>query len=115
MKLTKQEGKPRKKWKRRLLTVLACFLVLFVAVAIFAPSNQDKYDQAVTLVTEGEYDKATELLTELADYEDSQAILTYVQCAEKAKTCSGSDWAALNATLGDLKLDAKNCKSPWQS
>ena len=62
MKLTKQEGKPRKKWKRRLLTVLVCFLVLFVAVAIFAPSNQDKYDQAVTLVTEGEYDKATELL-----------------------------------------------------
>ena len=32
MKLTKQEGKPRKKWKRRLLTVVACFLVLFVAV-----------------------------------------------------------------------------------
>ena len=112
MKLTKQEGKPRKKWKRRLLTVLACFLVLFVAVAIFAPSNQDKYDQAVTLVTEGEYDKATELLTELADYEDSQAILTYVQCAEKAKTCSGSDWAALNATLGDLKLDAKELQKP---
>ena len=112
MKLTKQEGKPRKKWKRRLLTVLACFLVLFVAVAIFAPSNQDKYDQAVTLVTEGEYDKATELLTELADYEDSQAILTYVQCAEKAKNCSGSDWAALNATLGDLKLDAKELQKP---
>ena len=112
MKLTKQEGKPRKKWKRRLLTVVACFLVLFVAVAIFAPSNQDKYDQAVTLVTEGEYDKATELLTELADYEDSQAILTYVQCAERAKTCSGSDWAALNATLGDLKLDAKELQKP---
>ena len=112
MKLTKQEGKPRKKWKRRLLTVLACFLVLFVAVAIFAPSNQDKYDQAVTLVTEGEYDKATELLTELADYEDSQDILTYVQCAEKAKTCSGSDWVTLNATLGDLKLDAKELQKP---
>lgn len=112
MKLTKQEGKPRKKWKRRLLTVLACFLVLFVAVAIFAPSNQDKYDQAVTLVTEGEYDKASELLTELADYEDSQAILTYIQCAEKAKTCSGNDWAALNATLGDLKLDAKELQKP---
>ena len=88
------------------------FLVLFVAVAIFAPSNQDKYDQAVTLVTEGEYDKATELLTELADYEDSQAILSYVQCAERAKTCSGSDWAALNATLGDLKLDAKELQKP---
>lgn len=112
MKLTKQEGKPRKKWKRRLLTVLACFLVLFVAVAIFVPSNQDKYDQAVTLVTEGEYDKATELLTELDDYEDSQAILTYIQCAEQAKTCSGNDWAALNATLGDLKLDAKELQKP---
>ena len=63
-------------------------------------------------MTEGEYDKTIELLTELDDYEDSPATLTYIQCLEKAKTCSGNDWAALNATLGDLKLDAKELQKP---
>ena len=112
MKLTKQEGKPRKKWKRRLLVVLACFLALFVVAGIFGTSDRDKYDQAVALVTEGDYEKATELLTGLEDYQDSQAILTYIQCQEQAKDCSGSEWGALNATLSDLELEAKELQKP---
>lgn len=112
MKLTKQSDRPRKPWKRRLLVGLACVLALLVVVAIVAPSDRDKYDQAVALVTEGEYDKATELLTDLEDYEDSQAILTYIQCEKQAQNCSGSDWVALNTTLSGLKLEAEALQKP---
>lgn len=103
--MKKETGKPRKKWLRRGLIALACVLALLVAMVSYGSYLQgEQYAQAVTLTLDGDYDGATELLTGLEDYEDCPAILTYVQCQQKAETCSGAAWAEVNAALDGLKV-----------
>lgn len=103
--MKKETGKLRKTWLRHGLVVLVCVLALLAALVSYGSYLQGKqYAQAVTLTLDGDYDRATELLTGLEDYEDCPAILTYIQCKERAETCSGAAWAEVNAALNGLEL-----------
>lgn len=97
------EATPKKSKKGLIITlsiVAAVLVVLGVLAIIFVPklfgekdADKSKYEQAIQLIKDGEYEEAYNIFTELKDYEDSEKYLKnfMVICAtEKEYDADGS-------------------------
>ena len=66
--------------------------LIFVAIALLATLSgcaagiPQKYDNAITLFANKEYDEALNLLSEIAHYEDSSTLMMYIKTIQLAES-----------------------------
>ncbi len=89
---------------------VVCLLLLVLSCLLSACGNgkSEKYDEAISLMDNNNYNEAIEILTELSDYEDSSAKLLECKYALGQEAITTEEWETAISYFTDLNYKDSN-------